>query len=117
LWSTAPALAAGMWATSPIGRCGLLPSAVASRCRSSLAILAIVHCHLRPIPIYGIETSGLMTMVQRSTGCSGDALQFAFHERGVSSFQVNRRSDDGLTWWFQATFKVGVLDPMATAER
>ena len=55
--------------------------------------------------------------LQRSTGCSGDALQLAFHARGVSSFQVNRRSDDGLTWWFQATFNVGVLDPMATAER
>lgn len=79
MWSTAPALAAGMLATSPIGRCGLLPSALASRCRSSFAILAIVHCHLRPIPLYGIETSGLMTLVQRSTGCSVLQVAAAMH--------------------------------------
>lgn len=63
------------------------------------------------MPVYSIETSGLKTLVQRSTGCSGYALQLALGERGLSSFRVDRRSADGRTWWFQATFQAGALDP------
>jgi len=59
---------------------------------------------------YRVNVSGLPEVCLSCPGCSGDALKLAMDELGLESFRVERRSDDGRSWWFQATFKAGAIE-------
>ena len=65
------------------------------------------------MPTYCIAAAGLETMQVNVPGCSGDALSQALGPLVLSDFKVERRSQDGRQWFFQATFKPGCLEPQA----
>ena len=59
------------------------------------------------MPTYRVAAAGLEAMQVNVPGCSGDALSLALGPLGLSDFMVERRSQDGRQWFFQATFKPG----------
>lgn len=56
------------------------------------------------MPNYRITAEGLEDLQVACSGCSGDALALALSERGMVRYTANRRSEDGLHWWFQVSF-------------
>ena len=59
------------------------------------------------MPTYRVVVAGLEDVQVNVPGCSGDALSLALGPLGLSNFKVDRRSQDGRQWVFQATFKPG----------
>ncbi|MCT0214075.1 MULTISPECIES: hypothetical protein [unclassified Synechococcus] len=56
------------------------------------------------MPNYRITAEGLEDLQVACSGCSGDALALALTDRGMERYTADRRSEDGLQWWFQVTF-------------
>jgi hypothetical protein len=65
------------------------------------------------MPTYRVVVGGLEDVQVNVPGCSGDALSLALGPLGLSNFKVDRRSQDGRQWVFQATFKPGGVEPPA----
>lgn len=65
------------------------------------------------MPTYRVAVAGLEDVQVNVPGCSGDALSLALGPLGLSNFKVDRRSQDGRQWVFQATFKPGGVEPPA----
>lgn len=63
------------------------------------------------IPTYRVAVAGLADVHISCPGCSGDALSLALRELGLCSFKVDRRSQNGRQWFFQATFKASAIEP------
>ena len=56
------------------------------------------------MPKYIISAEGRDSVTLDCPGCSGDALKLALANKGIHSFRVQKRSPDGLSYWFEADF-------------
>ncbi|NCU91545.1 MAG: hypothetical protein EBV44_06260 [Synechococcaceae bacterium WB7_1B_046] len=56
------------------------------------------------MPKYIISAEGCDPVTLDCPGCSGDALKLALEPKGMYSFRVQKRSPDGLSYWFEADF-------------
>ncbi|NBR45264.1 MAG: hypothetical protein EBQ52_01535 [Synechococcaceae bacterium LLD_019] len=57
------------------------------------------------MPKYIISAEGCDPVTLDCPGCSGDALKIALANKGIHSFRVQKRSPDGLSYWFEVDFK------------
>ena len=57
------------------------------------------------MPKYIINAEECDPITLDCPGCSGDALKLALEPKGMHSFRVQKRSPDGLSYWFEVDFK------------
>lgn len=55
------------------------------------------------MPRYQVTADGFASREVDCPGCSGDALTMALRDETVDQWKVNRRSPDGLDWFFDVT--------------
>jgi hypothetical protein len=56
------------------------------------------------MPKYIISAEGCDPLTLDCPGCSADALKFALEPKGMLTFRVQKRSPDGLSYWFEVDF-------------
>jgi len=56
------------------------------------------------MPKYIISAEGRDPLTLDCPGCSADALKLALEPKGMLTFRVQKRSPDGLSYWFEADF-------------
>ncbi|NBV69155.1 MAG: hypothetical protein EBR69_00305 [Synechococcaceae bacterium WB4_2_0805] len=57
------------------------------------------------MPKYIISAEGCDPLTLDCPGCSADALKLALEPKGMLTFRVQKRSPDGLSYWFEVDFK------------
>ena len=57
------------------------------------------------MPKYIISAEEFIQITLDCPGCSGDALKLALEPKGMLTFRVQKRSPDGLSYWFEVDFK------------
>ena len=57
------------------------------------------------MPKYIISSEGCDPITLDCPGCNGDALKLSLEPKGMHSFRVQKRSPDGLSYWFEVDFK------------
>jgi hypothetical protein len=53
---------------------------------------------------YIISAEGCDPLTLDCPGCSADALKLALEPKGMLAFRVQKRSPDGLSYWFEVDF-------------
>jgi len=56
------------------------------------------------MPKYIISAEGRDPVTLDCPGCSADALKLALEPKGMLTFRVQKRSPDGLSYWFEVDF-------------
>ena len=56
------------------------------------------------MPKYTISAEGCDPLTLDCPGCSADALKLALEPKGMLTFRVQKRSPDGLSYWFEVDF-------------
>jgi len=56
------------------------------------------------MPKYIISAEGCDPQTLDCPGCSADALKLALEPKGMLTFRVQKRSPDGLSYWFEVDF-------------
>jgi len=56
------------------------------------------------MPKYIISAEGCDPLTLDCPGCSADALKLALEPKGMLTFRVQKRSPDGLSYWFEVDF-------------
>jgi len=56
------------------------------------------------MPKYIISAEGCDPLTLDCPGCSADALKLALDPKGMLAFRVQKRSPDGLSYWFEVDF-------------
>ena len=56
------------------------------------------------MPKYIISAEGRDPLTLDCPGCSADALKLALEPKGMLTFRVQKRSPDGLSYWFEVDF-------------
>ena len=56
------------------------------------------------MPKYIISAEGCNPLTLDCHGCSADALKLALEPKGMLAFRVQKRSPDGLSYWFEVDF-------------
>ena len=56
------------------------------------------------MPKYIISAEGCDPLTLDCPGCSADALKLALEPKGMRAFRVQKRSPDGLSYWFEVDF-------------
>jgi hypothetical protein len=57
------------------------------------------------MPKYIISAEEFIQITLDCPGCSADALKLALDPKGMLAFRVQKRSPDGLSYWFEVDFK------------
>ena len=56
------------------------------------------------MPKYIISAEAFEPITLDCPGCSGDALKLALEPKGMLAFRVQKRSPDGISYWFEVDF-------------
>lgn len=56
------------------------------------------------MPKYIISAEEYKQITLDCPGCSADALKLALNPKGMLAFRVQKRSPDGLSYWFEVDF-------------
>ncbi|WP_295535764.1 hypothetical protein [Synechococcus sp. UW140] len=56
------------------------------------------------MPKYIISAEAFEPITLDCPGCSGDALKLALEPKGLLAFRVQKRSPNGLSYWFEVDF-------------
>jgi len=57
------------------------------------------------MPKYIISAEEFIQITLDCPGCSADALKLALDPKGMHAFRVQKRSPDGLSYWFEVDLK------------